>query len=72
MLNNLSDLDLQLIRSSLAVVDAGGLTPAQSTLNVRQSTISTLLSVLETRLGFRLCTRGCAGFKLKAKGVRFA
>lgn len=72
MLNNLSDLDLRLIRIFLAVVDAGGLTPAQSTLNVGQPTISTQLAALETRLGFRLCVRGRAGFRLTAKGERFA
>jgi DNA-binding transcriptional LysR family regulator len=72
MLNNLSDLDLRLIRIFHAVVDAGGLTPAQSTLNIGQSTISTQLAVLETRLGFRLCDRGRAGFRLTAKGERFA
>lgn len=72
MLSNLSDLDLRLIRIFHAVVDAGGLTPAQSTLNIGQSTISTQLAVLETRLGFRLCERGRAGFRLTAKGERFA
>lgn len=72
MLNTLSDLDLRLIRLFLAVVDAGGLTPAQSTLGVGQPTISTQLAALETRLGFRLCERGRAGFRLTAKGARFA
>ncbi len=72
MLSNLSDLDLRLIRIFHAVVDAGGLTPAQSTLNIGQSTISTQLAVLETRLGFRLCERGRAGFRMTAKGERFA
>ncbi|WP_018151478.1 LysR family transcriptional regulator [Leeia oryzae] len=72
MLGNLSDLDLRLIRVFLAVVDAGGVTPAQVTLNVGQSTISTQLSSLETRLGYRLCDRGRSGFALTAKGERFA
>ncbi len=72
MLNNLSDLDLRLIRIFHAVVDAGGLTPAQSTLNIGQSTISTQLSALETRLGFRLCERGRSGFRLTPKGERFS
>ena len=72
MLNNLTDLDIRLIRTFLAIVDAGGLTPAQSTLNMGQPTISTQLAVLESRLGFRLCDRGRAGFKLTAKGERFA
>ena len=72
MLGNLNDIDLRLIRVFLAVVDAGGLTPAQSTLNVGQPTISTQLSALEVRLGYRLCERGRAGFRLTAKGERFA
>ena len=71
MLGNLNDIDLRLVRVFLAVVDAGGLTPAQSTLNVGQPTISTQLSALEVRLGYRLCERGRAGFRLTAKGERF-
>jgi DNA-binding transcriptional LysR family regulator len=66
-----SDLDLRLIRVFLAVVDAGGVTPAQATLNVGQSTISTQLSTLETRLGYRLCERGRSGFRLTARGEQF-
>jgi DNA-binding transcriptional LysR family regulator len=71
MLGTVSDLDLRLIRVFLAVVDAGGVTIAQTTLNVGQSTISTQLATLETRLGFRLCERGRGGFRLTAKGERF-
>ncbi|NMG68483.1 LysR family transcriptional regulator, partial [Azoarcus indigens] len=36
-----------------------------------QSTISTQLSTLETRLGYRLCERGRSGFRLTARGERF-
>ena len=54
MFSQLTDLDLRLIRVSLAIVDAGGVSPAQATLNVGQSTISTQLATLETRLGYRL------------------
>jgi DNA-binding transcriptional LysR family regulator len=71
MLTNLSDLDLRLIRVFLAVVEAGGVTAAQAALNVGQSTISTQLSTLETRLGFKLCERGRSGFRLTAKGEKF-
>ena len=71
MLGQPSDLDLRLIRVFLAVVDAGGVTPAQATLNVGQSTISTQLSTLETRLGYRLCERGRSGFRLTARGEQF-
>jgi DNA-binding transcriptional LysR family regulator len=71
VLGALSDLDLRLIRVFLAVADAGGVTVAQTTLNVSQPTISTQLSTLETRLGFRLCERGRSGFRLTEKGERF-
>lgn len=71
MLGNLSDLDLRLVRVFLAVVEAGGISMAQGSLNVGQSTISTQLATLETRLGFRLCERGRGGFRLTAKGERF-
>src|SRR5450830_28037 len=72
MLSNVFDLDIRLIRVFLAVVDSHGVSAAQSRLNVGQSTISAQLGVLETRLGFRLCERGRAGFKLTAKGEKFA
>jgi len=72
MLVSPSDLDLRLIRLFLAVVDARGVSAAQSTLNIGQSTISTHLSTLEARLGFRLCERGRSGFRLTAKGAKFA
>jgi DNA-binding transcriptional LysR family regulator len=72
MLSNVSDLDLRLIRVFLSIVDAGGLSAAQATLNVGQSTLSSQLATLETRLGFTLCQRGRGGFRLTAKGDRFA
>ncbi|AMP02310.1 bacterial regulatory helix-turn-helix, lysR family protein [Collimonas arenae] len=72
MLNQLSDLDLRLIRVFLSVRDAGGISAAQTALNVSQSTISTQLATLETRLGFRLCERGRAGFRLTPRGEQFA
>jgi DNA-binding transcriptional LysR family regulator len=72
MLTNVADLDLRLIRVFLAIVDAGGLSAAQGTLNVGQSTLSSQLATLETRLGFALCLRGRGGFRLTPKGERFA
>ena len=71
MLTGLTDLDLRLIRIFLAVADAGGITVAQTTLNISQPTISAQLAALETRLGYRLCDRGRSGFKLTEKGERF-
>lgn len=71
MLTTVSDLDLRLIRVFLAIVDAGGLSAAQVSLNVGQSTLSSQLATLETRLGFSLCERGRGGFRLTTKGERF-
>lgn len=71
MLRAVSDLDLRLVRAFLAVADAGGVTIAQSMLNISQPTISTQLSTLETRLGYRLCERGRSGFRLTEQGERF-
>ena len=71
MLGRLSDLDLRLIHVFIAIAEAGGVSPAQATLNVGQSTISTQLAALESRLGYRLCTRGRSGFELTAQGQRF-
>jgi DNA-binding transcriptional LysR family regulator len=72
MLNSVTDLDLRLTRVFLAIVEAGGLSAAQATLNVGQPTLSSQLSTLETRLGFVLCERGRGGFRLTTKGARFA
>ncbi|WP_448869073.1 LysR family transcriptional regulator, partial [Delftia acidovorans] len=55
MLHTVSDLDLRLLRVFLAIVDAGGVSAAQASLGVGQSTLSSQLSTLETRLGFSLC-----------------
>lgn len=71
MFSNTSDLDLRLVRVFLAVVDARGITAAEATLGVRQSTISSQLSALEARVGFTLCERGRGGFRLTSKGERF-
>lgn len=71
MFSNTSDLDLRLVRIFLAVADARGVTAAESFLGMRQSAISAQLSLLECRVGFRLCERGRGGFRLTSKGERF-
>lgn len=71
MLGNVSELDIRLIRVFLAVVEAGGISAAQTALNTSQPTISAKLASLETRVGFRLCQRGRAGFALTSKGSQF-
>jgi DNA-binding transcriptional LysR family regulator len=68
---NVSDLDLRLLRIFIAVVDAKGLSDAQTTLNIGQPTISTHLATLEARVGFRLCERGRSGFHLTPRGEKF-
>ncbi|MBM3573763.1 MAG: LysR family transcriptional regulator, partial [Alphaproteobacteria bacterium] len=50
------------------MTEAGGFSAAQIVLNVSQSTISTQMADLETRLGFNLCRRGRAGFALTEDG----
>ncbi len=68
MLHNVSDPDLRLLRVFMTVVEAGGFSAAQISLNVAQSTISTQMTHLETRLGMRLCNRGRTGFSLTDDG----
>lgn len=67
-MNTITDFDLKLLRVFKAVTDRGGLTMAEQTLNINLSTISTYISDLESRLGFKLCDRGRSGFKLTAEG----
>lgn len=70
MLSQIQDMDLQLLRLFMTIVDSGGFAAAQGKLGVAQSTISTQMAKLEVRLGFRLCERGKSGFKLTAKGIK--
>jgi DNA-binding transcriptional LysR family regulator len=71
MLGTVSELDLRLIRVFLAVVEAGGVSAAQTALNTTQPTISAQLATLEARVGFRLCERGRGGFSVTPKGSQF-
>jgi DNA-binding transcriptional LysR family regulator len=68
MLAKVSDADLRLLRVYMAVVECGGFAAAQALLNVSESTISTHMHDLETRLGLRLCQRGRGGFRLTDDG----
>ena len=65
-----SDSDVRLIRIFRTVVACGGLSAAESELNIGRSTISRHLSDLETRLGVRLCVRGHGGFAMTEEGER--
>lgn len=64
----LTDFDLKLLRVFKAVTDSGGLSTAESALNMNLSMISTYLSDLEQRLGLKLCDRGRKGFQLTPEG----
>ncbi|SEM45055.1 DNA-binding transcriptional regulator, LysR family [Pseudomonas sp. ok272] len=68
MLGQLHDLDLHLLRLFVSVVEFGGFSAAQGELGLSQSSISQHMAKLETRLGYRLCSRGKGGFKLTPKG----
>jgi len=68
MLGQLHDLDLQLLRLFVRVVECGGFSAAQGELGLSQSSISQQMAKLETRLGYRLCSRGKGGFRLTPKG----
>lgn len=68
MLTSISNPDLHLLRVFMTVAEHGGFSQAQIALNVSQSTISTQMIDLETRLGMRLCRRGRAGFALTEEG----
>lgn len=68
MLGQLHDLDLHLLRLFVSVVECGGFSAAQGELGLSQSSISQQMAKLETRLGYRLCSRGKAGFSLTPKG----
>lgn len=68
MLRQVRDADIHLLRVFVAVAECGGFAAAQDRLNVAASTISTQISNLETRLGFRLCDRGRSGFSLTNQG----
>jgi len=64
----IGNVDLRLLRVFRGVVEAGGFSAAETTLNLDRSTISLYMNRLETRLGVRLCNRGRAGFSLTQRG----
>lgn len=64
----LSDIDLRQLRIFKTVVEAGGFSAAEPTLNLANSTISNYISDLEKRLDIHLCERGRGGFRLTEQG----
>ena len=68
MLTTLSAADLRALRVFRTICEFGSFAGAERELDVTQSTLSTQLSGLERRLGFRLCDRGPGGFRLTERG----
>lgn len=64
----IQDVDLRMLRIFVAIVECGGLSAAESRLNIGRSTISSHLSDLESRLGLKLCKRGRSGFEVTEAG----
>lgn len=60
--------DIKLLKIFAAVVEANGISNAQTVLNKDASTISRAISTLEARLGITLCVRGRQGFELTPEG----
>lgn len=57
-----------LLETFVSVVECGGFSDAQFALGVTQSAISIRIRDLETALGYRVCERGRAGFRLTERG----
>ncbi|MGE0314156.1 MAG: LysR family transcriptional regulator [Lautropia sp.] len=61
-------VDLKRLKLFRQVVECGGLSAAETVLNINLPTISAHLAALEAQLGMRLCERGRKGFRLTAQG----
>jgi len=68
-LGQISDYEIKHLRVFKAVVDSGGFSAAETTLNISRPTISIYMANLEDRLNLRLCKRGRAGFALTEEGA---
>lgn len=68
VLRTASTVDLRLLAIYMTVVESGGFSPAQITLNMSASSVSRSITDLEARLDTRLCQRGRVGFSLTDKG----
>jgi DNA-binding transcriptional LysR family regulator len=61
-------VDLKRLKLFRQVVECGGLSAAETVLNINLPSISAHLAALEAQLGMRLCERGRKGFRLTAQG----
>lgn len=64
----LRNIDLKRLKLFKQVADCGGLSAAETSLNINLPAISSHLTALETSLGLRLCERGRKGFRLTSEG----
>lgn len=64
-------MDIEAVRTFLAIADTGTFQAASERLHVTQSTVSMRIKALEDRLRARLFTRSRAGAELTAEGRRF-
>lgn len=69
-IGQLHDIDLKTLRVFCTIVEEGGFTAAQTSLNLSQSSLSEYLKSLEVRLGMTLCQRGPKGFQLYEDGKK--
>lgn len=69
-MQKVNDFDLKLLHLFITIVESGGFSAAQFKLNMHQSTISTRMNDLETRMGMTLCRRGRRGFQLTSDGQK--
>lgn len=63
------DLDWNLIRTFLVIVEENGITAAANRLRLKQPTVSNALRRLEDRLGKRLVARGAGLFEITPAGM---
>ena len=63
-----TNLDWNLLRTFVAIVEEGGITAAATRLLRRQPTVSAALGRLEAQIGSRLIERGGGAFRLTAAG----
>ncbi len=67
-LNQVTDIDIKLLKIFKKVCDCHSFTSAESILGISRSANSLNMSDLENRLVIRLCLRGRAGFALTDVG----
>lgn len=68
-LGQVGDYEIKQLKVFKTVVDCGGFSAAETSLNIGRSTISLHISNLESRLNLVLCKRGRGGFSLTEEGA---